>query len=380
MRLSEFIFSNLEAILAEWESFASTILPEEKLDKLTLRDSAVEILKAIALEMESPQTASEQTEKSGGRRPREEQESAAEIHSATRFRLGFNQAQIESEYRALRATVIRLWMASSPEIDDSAIDQLIRFNEGIDQAISESTARFMQEFEKAADFAMAVLAHDLRNPLTAIVASTEYLERQLAEGSDRAALRDLASSIIASAKQMNQLINNLRDFTRTRLGQPLPVKRELTDLRPVCRQTIDELMAVYPSRTIQLNCSGAVQGFFDATRIGQLLSNLIANAIQHGSEGGPVTVTARVESEDVLLQVHNNGPPIPLSTLPTIFDWVACNAEQRLKDFNHQGIGLYIARQIAEAHSGKISVTSTPQEGTTFVVRLTRHTTGHYVA
>jgi hypothetical protein len=183
MRLSQFILSNLEPILTEWESFARSVLPEANFGKLVLRDEAAAILKTIAHDMETPQTATEQAEKSKGRGPRTEQDSAAEIHASDRLRLGFNQSQVVSEYRALRASVIRLWINSSPEIEESAVDQLIRFNEGIDQALSESTDRFMQEIEKSRDFAVGVLAHDLRNPLQAIVASAEILQTE--EGPDR---------------------------------------------------------------------------------------------------------------------------------------------------------------------------------------------------
>jgi signal transduction histidine kinase len=115
--------------------------------------------------METPQTSEQQSVKSKGRGPKTPQDTSAERHSNVRVGQGFNQVQALSEFRALRATVIRLWMNSSPELDDSAIYQLIRFNEGIDQALSESAARFMQQIEESRDFAIAVLAHDLRNPL-----------------------------------------------------------------------------------------------------------------------------------------------------------------------------------------------------------------------
>ena len=106
--------------------------------------------------------------------------------------------------------------------------QLIRFNEGIDQAVSESTARFMEQIEKSRDFATAVLAHDLRNPLNAIVSSAQLL--QITESIARATLGQVASNIVASGSQMGKLIDNLLDFTQTRLGQPLPVKRAEIDL------------------------------------------------------------------------------------------------------------------------------------------------------
>ena len=113
MRLSQFILSNLEEILTEWEAFARTILPEKQFDSTALRDHAAEILAVIALDMETPQTALQQGEKSKGRGQREAKDSSAETHSVTRLAQGFNQVQSISEFRALRATVIRLWMGKS---------------------------------------------------------------------------------------------------------------------------------------------------------------------------------------------------------------------------------------------------------------------------
>jgi signal transduction histidine kinase len=374
MRLSQFILSNLESILEEWESFANTILPESKFDKITLRDAAGEILKAIASDIETAQTASEQAEKSKGRGFRREDDTAAETHATDRLGLGFNQAQVVSEYRALRATVIRLWIDSSPEMDQLAVDQLIRFNEGIDQALSESTARFMQEIEESRDLAIAIMAHDLRNPLNAIVSSAQMIKR--AEGTDKTAIDGFASGIFHTGLHMSKLIENLFDFVRTRFGQPLAIKRNLMDLAPVCRQTVAEFAAAYPTRTIRLDCSVGVDlhGAWDAPRISQMLSNLISNALQHGDQTTPVTVEAYGESQEIVLKVHNDGPPIPPSELPTIFDPFSRREKARaaVNETRHLGIGLFVARQIVEAHSGKISVASTPKDGTTFVVRLPR--------
>ena len=137
MHLSQFILLNLEEILIEWESFARTIIPAKDLDQLALRDHAPQILKAIALDIEAAQTELEQTEKSVGRGHRSVEDTAAETHSAQRLREGFNQVQVVSEYRALCASVTRLWLASSPELDASALYQLTRFNEAIDQAVGE---------------------------------------------------------------------------------------------------------------------------------------------------------------------------------------------------------------------------------------------------
>ena len=121
MRLSRFIISNLEEILTQWEVFASTVLPGKQLDRTMLRDDAAEMLKTIAQDIETPQTEAQQAAKSKGRGPKSAQDTSAEKHSIVRLEQSFNQVQALSELRALRATVIRLWMESSPEIDDSAM-------------------------------------------------------------------------------------------------------------------------------------------------------------------------------------------------------------------------------------------------------------------
>jgi signal transduction histidine kinase len=371
VRLSKFILSNLEEILTEWESFASTVLPGKHFDKAMLRNDAAAMLTTIAEDMETPQTAAQQTVKSKGRGPKTTQDTSAEKHSVVRLGQGFNQVQALSEFRALRATVIRLWMNSSPEVDDSASDQLIRFNEGIDQALSESAARFMEQIEESRDFAIAVLAHDLRNPLNAILSSAQFL--QITESIDRATLGEIASNIIDSGTQMSKLISNLLDFTRTRLGQSLPVKQEEIDLAAVCRQTVAEVAAAHPERTIDLSSPESLRGTFDATRINQMLSKLIGNAIQHGARSKPVKLAVSIESEHVVFRVENEGPPIPESTLQTIFDHTPRRRKENKKttnEFSHLGIGLFIVKKIVEAHSGSISVTSTAESGTTFVVSL----------
>jgi signal transduction histidine kinase len=140
-----------------------------------------------------------------------EKQTSAQAHGGDRLWQGSNQVQGLAEFRALRATVIRLWMNSSPPIDDSAMYQLIRFDEGIDQAVSESTARFMDQLEKSSDFATAVLAHVLRNLLHAVLSSAHVL--QLTESIDRATISQIGANIVASGRQMGKLIDNVLDFT-----------------------------------------------------------------------------------------------------------------------------------------------------------------------
>ena len=371
----------MNEILAEWESFAGAILPAANLDKLALRDHAPEILKAIALDMETTQTDLEQAEKSKGLAPIRDPETAAATHSTQRLRTGFNQVQVVSEYRALRASVIRLWLASSPQSDASDLYQLTRFNEGLDQALGESTMRFMQEVEAARDFALAVLAHDLRNPLNAVITSAECLK--MAKARDDETITTLSSIIFDSGMQMSKLIDTLLDFTGTRLGRSLSVKREPMCLRPILESIVASFSAAHPNRTIELNCNEEAQCAVDEVRIRQMLSNLVANAIQHGAETSPISIASWIAGGEIVIQVHNDGPPIAPSKIPTTFDF---SAPRRTKnggvttELGHLGIGLYITGKIVEAHAGKISVTSTAQEGTTFEVRLPCAATEHHAA
>ena len=372
MRLSEFILRNLEHILTEWESFAATVLPDSKFTKIVLRDSAEEILKTIVREMEAAQTPLEQAEKSKGRARPTQVETSAEIHAAERLRLDFNQAHLVSEYRALRATVTRLWMDSSPEFEDqSNVHQLIRFNEGIDQALTESTVRFMQETDTSRDLAIAVMAHDLRNPLNAIVSSAQILQRA---GFDKVTVEELAANMVHSGMRMSKLIDNLLDFTRARFGQPLIVKRQLIDFTPVCQRTVAEFITAHPERTIRADCGKGLHSALDEIRISQMLANLISNAIQHSDPTSPVSVEAHGELKEIVLTVHNNGDPIPQSDLPTIFNTFS-RATKQDNYTRHLGLGLFVAREIVEAHAGTISVTSTAEDGTRFVVRLPRDIT-----
>jgi signal transduction histidine kinase len=367
MRLSKFLMTNVEVIVTEWESFGTTALPEKQFDRAALRDDAAQILSTIAQDIETPQTALQQTEKS----------KAAETHSLIRLGQGFNQVQVISEFRALRATVIRLWLNSSPEIDDAAMLQLIRFNEGIDEVLSQSAARFMEKIEESTDFAVAVLAHDLRNPIHAILSAAELL--QIIDPINIAVLSKIATNLIHSGTQMSRLVDNLLDFTRTRLGQALPVNRLEIDVAPVCQRVVAELATAYPDRIIELSCSACLRGSFDEVRIGEMLSNLIANAIQHGDSATSITVTVNLEADDIVFQVHNEGTPIPEAALPTIFDPISLPGKEDKKsrsEFRHLGIGLFIVKKIVEAHSGTISASSTAVAGTTVVVSLPCHESG----
>ena len=179
MALRHFILQNMEAILAEWEKFAASLPPGAKMDRTALRDHAEQILRVIAQDIQTSQTEEERQAKSQGMAPQQagSDDSAAETHAATRLLDGFSLDEMVAEYRALRASVLRLWSRERDSADRQSLEQMTRFNEAIDQALTESTARYAARLARSRDLLLGALGHDLRTPLGAMLLSAEFLLR-----------------------------------------------------------------------------------------------------------------------------------------------------------------------------------------------------------
>jgi signal transduction histidine kinase len=183
----------------------------------------------------------------------------------------------------------------------------------------------------------------------------------------------VATRILNSAGRMNRMVNDLLDLARTRLGAGIPVTPQPMDLTPVCQQVMAELEAVHPDCQLHYESKGDLQGEWDSDRLTQVISNLVANALQHGCEDGPVSVVAQAHGEEVVLCVHNEGQPIPENAMKTIFEPMVRQPTQNgSKHTAGLGLGLYIAHEIVTAHGGTIGVTSPEKEGTTFTVQIPR--------
>lgn len=308
MRLADFIAQNMEPILVEWEAFAATQFPAAShMTPLALRDHAGQILSAVAKDLTTPQTAEEQTEKSQGRAPRlsDAPETAAQTHAVMRARSGFDINQLVAEYRALRASVLRLWtkacLPSSPDLDE-----LIRFNEAIDQAVAESVSFFSAQVEQARALLLGMLGHDMRNPLQAIQMTAAALSKLNAgEQVSKAAAR-----LITSGGRITALLDDLVDFNRTRLGLGIRIEASFVDLGTLFSESIDQLRETYPDRSLELQLQGNLSGTWDAARLQQLLDNLVINAIKYGAPNAPVRVLISGEGNDIRLEVANSGPVI----------------------------------------------------------------------
>ncbi|MEJ8797764.1 sensor histidine kinase [Trinickia caryophylli] len=375
MRLADFIVRNIEPILAQWDEFAATLLPSAgRMSASALRDHARQILEAVAKDISTPQTLEAQREKSRGRAPKavDAPETAAQTHALLRARSGFTINQMAAEYRALRASVLRLWMdecrAEAPNQDD-----MIRFNEAIDQALAESVAFFNEQVEQARNLLLGMLGHDMRSPLQTIQMTASYLAALNAGGD----VSDAAARLIRSGARMQSLLDDLCDFNRTKLGLGINIVPRDIDLAQVLADEVDQLRAVYPDRRIDLEVRGDTRGTWDGQRMQQLLSNLVVNAIKYGAPDMPIGVVVAGGDAEVRIEVRNRGPAIDGPTLERIFEPLqrGTGRPDKTRGNDGLGLGLYIASEIAKAHRGAIDVRSDRTE-TVFVVRLPRRARG----
>lgn len=370
MRLADFIVRDMEVILKEWEAFAASLLPTARgMTKAALRDHAEAILKAIAIDISTSQSAHAQLEKSKGRAPIliGAPETAAQTHATLRAKGGFDINQMVSEYRALRAAVLRLWMdACRPNAPD--LDDLIRFNEAIDQAITESVRFFNIQVEQARDLLLGMLGHDMRTPLSVVISTASYL----AELNASHQVSEAAASLIRSGAAMQQLLDDLVNFSRVRMGLGIRLELADIDLAKALDEELERLRDAHPDRRIDWTVVGDARGHWDRPRLQQLLRNLVTNAIQYGDADAPVDVRL-IGDEDVRLEVRNSGAAIDKSVAELIFDPPTRGLERGLvgKPLHGLGLGLYIVREIAHAHEGEVNVWSEKGE-TLFAVRLPR--------
>lgn len=370
MRLPDFILANTASILDEWDGFARSVWPVASASPEDVRDHAEAILRAVAWDMKSLQTKREQSDKSKGWREAEEHGSrlnnASRDHALGRAAFGFDLRAVMAEYRALRASVVRLWFESNPGPDGNDLSDLTRFHEAMDQSLAEAVHRYSEHLDKSRQMFLGILGHDLRTPLNAIA----ILGQSLAEArpSDEET-GETAMQIVSSVEAVARMLNDFLDFAVSRLGRPMPVAPAPMDLAALCREVVAEIRASCPRCRWQVDSVGELHGEWDRARLRQLLSNLINNAVQHGDPASGIVVSVAHDDAEVRLSVHNEGPPIPEELLPRIFEPLVRGPNPGARG-GSVGLGLYIAREVAVAHEGEIGVTSTQAGGTTFTVTL----------
>ncbi|WP_454836618.1 GAF domain-containing sensor histidine kinase [Pseudomonas lini] len=231
-----------------------------------------------------------------------------------------------------------------------------------DEKLQRTEAALIKERQTAEmrEQFIAVLGHDLRNPLFAISAGAEMLLRKVSDPANE----QRARHILASARRATKLVDDVLDFARGSLGRGIPVNIEpCPDLGDALRHVIAEIQSIHPKRIIQSSIGDLSNVHCDRERVAQLLSNLLANAVVHGDPNGPIEVSAQVEDGHFVLSVKNQGQ-IAEDALPHLFQ--PYSKPTGATPQAGLGLGLYIASQIAQSHGGKLEVSSIEQEGTLF--------------
>lgn len=373
MKFTQFIKQHKEEITDEWVQFArENIKGINKLELEEVQDHIKQMLDRIVESMETSETDAQQEEKSKGNNDLGSGESkAANQHGEQRADVGFDIMDLSSEFRALRASVLRLWEANSgPERNEKDFQEMIRFNEAIDELWMISLKRFDHKVHESKNWFMGILGHDLRNPLTAIsgVQSILKLSKNISE-KERSLIRRSDSSV----KRMKELIDNLLELTNLRLGSGMSINKSPVDLSRQSEKIVQEIQMSYPEAELIIESPGPVQGEWDVIRLDQLMTNIITNALRYGNPGGPVTVSISAKGSDAFFKVHNEGSPIPEKIKEMIFtgNFTKTNGDPFKKD--SYGLGLYIVKAIVDGHKGKIEVESRQETGTTITVILPRH-------
>lgn len=372
MKLSTFILGHLEEILVEWEAFAKTLQPSTgDMSPKELRDHGQQILERIATEIEISQNAKQQEKKSKGLAPgAANTDTAAGVHGTTRQEAGFTMIQLIAEYRAMRACVLKLWLPHIKEITDETSDDMLRFNEAIDQALAESAATYQEHAGRTRDTFLAILGHDLRSPLATISLAGAYLTQP--EVSTRG-VAQIGARVKRSAATMTSMVNDLLEFARKQLGGKMPITRMLADMKEICQIAVDDASAAHPDCHFEFTACGELLDDFDSARLQQVFSNLLNNAAQYRGRDNHVLLSAHGDEEAVTVQVKNHGPVIPPEALKAIFDplvQISGDELQTGRPSTSLGLGLHISREITRAHGGTISVESNEDLGTIFTVKL----------
>jgi signal transduction histidine kinase len=371
-KLADFIEHHAQRIVDDAVTFARTLDAGTPLEEAELRDHLPEIIATIVADLRSPQTSADEIVKSEGRATAQEgrPRTAAATHALHRAHSGYSMSQLVSEYRAMRAAVLREWANTSDADLAEARNDVTRFNEAIDQAVAESVSYYAGEVERWRNMFLGVLGHDLRSPLSAILMTSQMLCRMQLD----APIATAAQRLIRSGERMRELLDSLLVFNRAQLGVGFAIDRVEVDLTEVCKEEIELLQAAMPEARISFQGEGPVLGKFDAARIREALSNLVVNASKYGTPGRVIHVGVRNNADgEVELAVANAGEPIPHESIELMFEplrrlGVVGGASENAS----LGLGLFVVSEIAKAHDGTVQAESADGV-TTFRLQLPRN-------
>jgi signal transduction histidine kinase len=379
LRLANFIISHLEPILEEWETFARTLKPASaKMDASELRDHAELMLKFIAKDLTTSQTRVEQRTKSHGLAARNTQDSS-EAHGIHRLESKFTMDQLFSEYRALRSSVLRLWKDSHPALDPPDFEDMIRFNEAVDQLVAGSVLSFVfaqqeaeeTERQRRTQF-LAMLGHELRNPLSPIITASSVLKK--AKGNEK--VIDNVSNVIArQVTHMAGLIDDLLEISRVTRGK-IEIKLNDVDIEQVINDAIEQVTPQIEAKGHRFDVEGLPKTTVvrcDKKRLVQVVVNLLTNAVKYTPDGGHVQLRSALHENEVVMTVEDNGVGMPSEFIPHAFELFAQVEPTSDRAAGGLGLGLALVKTLVELHGGKVACSSEGLgKGSQFTVWLPR--------
>ncbi len=247
--------------------------------------------------------------------------------------------------------------------------ELVQSRKRLEELVAE-TRRLHDEAKDRASFyeqMIGIVSHDLRNPISTIQTAAAMLSRGVPPpGQDR-----MVARIARASQRAEGLIGDLLDFTQARLGAGLSVRPEPIELHALVAEAVEELALAHPGRSLRHVQAGAGECRADASRLEQLVGNLVSNAMAYGRSDAPVTVSSTIDADSFSITVHNLGSVIAAETLPTLFEPMT-RGVQGLGAKRSVGLGLFIVSQVAKAHGGKTEVWSSAEAGTTFSATFPR--------
>lgn len=377
-RLAEILHDQREDILARWRRCVlddPSVPQANRLAEPALRDSVPQLVDSLIVTLEH-QAAKD--EPNAGRKLAEE--FMPREHAQDRFQQGYTLTAALRELSHLRACILDAIV----EEEDLNRDGVRFMHAALDQCMTiaaqqmersrtreiEQEARRLEEVGQVRERFLAILGHDLRNPLNTItVAGKLLLVMDLPE-----AASSFVKRIVRAADRMLRMINDLLDFAAVRSGA-LKIDRRAADLRDVCNEVADELRLIHPHREIVVDARGDLAGDWDVPRIAQVVSNLMSNAVTYSPHGTPVRVEMRGHENDITIDVHNEGKPIPTEIQQRIFEPFQRGDAQHGSAQGGIGLGLFIACEMVRAHGGTISLVSEEGRGTTFKLKIPRRVT-----
>ena len=374
MKLGALVHSQLSAIIDRWEAATWAALGPSK--AATLGEALREPYRDLIIETLADTQGAPGSEPSSSTVDRESQgakQDSAARYVALRYASGLTVAEVVCELGLLWPSVVSLSETAGSLERQVSIDELERFTGALHRMLSRSVQSYLDKVSAAGDMFLAILGHEIRNPLQAVAVGARLLAAPTLPNALRV---ETAARVSRATKLMEGLLSDLIDFTRSRLGVRTRVERTACDLGEVCLEALELAQMSAPEREFRHEFVGNLQLQADRARFRQVMSNLLNNAAQHGDAATPISLSATGTEETIVLTVSNFGRPIPEEAACLIFEplvQVPISSADPLGRFkNSLGLGLYIAREIVRAHDGNIAVQSAQTSGTTFTIRLPR--------